>query len=196
MEYTCIHWPLQTLLHTQWLAKCTLLLHYYKKIGIQSLWAMFNFKNLKKWIVLWRAPKSLVRPKLGPSYSIAEMWGTRGTLPAFNTKRGRRACWSSGIGTRKSDKPYLLSYSILHQNQPTSWLIHIRNTFGVGTSHGQPWTHLTHHGLDSREATTFPLIVFSALLHRTYIQMALFPETPKVESRNCPGLDCRDFGRS
>jgi hypothetical protein len=24
--------------------------------------------------------------------------------------------------------------------------------------------------------------------------MALFPETPKVESRNCPGLDSRDFG--
>jgi hypothetical protein len=37
--------------------------------------------------------------------------------------------------------------------------------FGVGTSHGQPWTHLTHHGLDSREATTFPHIVFSMLLH-------------------------------
>ncbi len=47
------------------------------------------------------------------------------------------------------------------------------------------WTHLTHHGPDSREATTFPLIVFSAALHRGYIQMALFPGTPKLESRNC-----------
>jgi len=63
----------------------------------------------------------------------------------------------------------------------------------------------THHGPDSREATTFPHIVFSATLRRGYIQMALFPRTPKLESRNCletipvgvPGLwelitpDCR-----
>jgi hypothetical protein len=48
------------------------------------------------------------------------------------------------------------------------------------------WTHLTHHGPDSGEATTFPLIVFSAALRRGYIQMALFPGTPKLESRNCP----------
>ncbi len=26
--------------------------------------------------------------------------------------------------------------------------------------------------------------------------MALFPRTPKEESRNCPGLDSRDFGNS
>jgi hypothetical protein len=45
---------------------------------------------------------------------------------------------------------------------------------------------MTHHGPDSREATTFPLIVFSAALCRGYIQMALFPGTPKLESRNCP----------
>jgi hypothetical protein len=50
------------------------------------------------------------------------------------------------------------------------------------------WTHLTHHGLDSGEATTFPLIVFSAALRRGYIQMALFPGTPKLESRNCPEI--------
>jgi hypothetical protein len=67
------------------------------------------------------------------------------------------------------------------------------------------WTHLTHHSPDSREATTFPLIVFSAALRRDYIQMALFLGTLKLESRNCleivpvgvPGLwelitpDCR-----
>ncbi len=46
------------------------------------------------------------------------------------------------------------------------------------------WTHLTHHGPDSGEATTFPLIVFSAALRRGYIQMALFLRTPKLESRN------------
>jgi len=53
----------------------------------------------------------------------------------------------------------------------------------------QIYTHLIHHGSDSGEATTFPHIVFSAALRRTYIQMTLFPGTPKVESRNCPGLD-------
>jgi hypothetical protein len=74
----------------------------------------------------------------------------------------------------------------LHQNKPPTWLIHIP---------GHPWVlwqatgtldHETHHGPDSGEATTFPHIVFSATPHRDYIQMALFPGTPKLESRNCP----------
>jgi hypothetical protein len=54
---------------------------------------------------------------------------------------------------------------------------------------GQPTgtlDHKTHHGPDSGEATTFPLIVFSAPRFGGYIQMALFPGTPKLESRNCP----------
>jgi hypothetical protein len=50
------------------------------------------------------------------------------------------------------------------------------------------WTHKTHHNLDLGEATTFPHIVFSMLLHRTYMRMALFPATPKEESRNCPEI--------
>jgi hypothetical protein len=44
---------------------------------------------------------------------------------------------------------------------------------------------MTHHGPDSGEATTFPLIIFSAAPRGGYIQMALFPGTPKLESRNC-----------
>ncbi len=46
--------------------------------------------------------------------------------------------------------------------------------------------HKTHHGPDSGEATTFPHVVFSAPHFGDYIQMALFPGTPKLESRNCP----------
>ncbi len=46
--------------------------------------------------------------------------------------------------------------------------------------------YLTHHGPDSGEATTFPHIVFSASHRGGYIRMALFPGTPKLESRNCP----------
>ncbi len=57
-------------------------------------------------------------------------------------------------------------------------------------------THLTHHGPDSGEATTFPHIIFFALLYHTHIQMAFIPGTPKEESRNCSGLDSRDFGNS
>jgi hypothetical protein len=69
----------------------------------------------------------------------------------------------------------------------------------------QPWCwdkplatriHLTHHGPDSGEATTFAHIVFSAFAHGTYIQMAFYPGTPKEESWNYLGLDSRDFGSS
>jgi len=76
----------------------------------------------------------------------------------------------------------------LHQNKPPTWLIHIP---------GHPWVlgqttgtldHETHHGPDSGEATTFPHIVLSATPHRDYIQMAFFPGTPKLESRNCPKI--------
>jgi hypothetical protein len=42
--------------------------------------------------------------------------------------------------------------------------------------------HKTHHGPDSGDATTIPYIIYYATLRRTYIQVALFPETPKLES--------------
>jgi hypothetical protein len=63
------------------------------------------------------------------------------------------------------------------------------HALGVRTSHGLTRTHMTHHGPDSRGATTNLPIVFSVPIRRTCIRMALFPGTPKVESRNCP-----DFG--
>jgi hypothetical protein len=55
---------------------------------------------------------------------------------------------------------------------------------------------LTHHGPNSEEATTFPHVVYSAALRGGYIQMALFPGSPKEESRNCPGLESQNFGSS
>jgi hypothetical protein len=76
----------------------------------------------------------------------------------------------------------------LHQNKPPTWLVHIP---------GHPWVlgqatgtsdHKTHHGPNSGEATTFPHIVFFAPCFGDYIQMALFPRTPKLESRNCPEI--------
>ncbi len=77
---------------------------------------------------------------------------------------------------------------ILHPKQTTKWLVHIwEHPWVLGQTTGT-LTHKTHHGPDSGEATTFPHIVFSATLRGGYIQMALFPGTPKLESR--------DFGSS
>ncbi len=47
------------------------------------------------------------------------------------------------------------------------------------------WTHKTHHGPDSGEATTFPHIVFSAAGRVGYIRMAQIPGTPEITP------DCR-----
>ncbi len=63
--------------------------------------------------------------------------------------------------------------------------LHSGTPLGVGTSHGHfgpqdtSWPGLggSHH---------LPHIVFSAPHFGDYIQMALFPGTPKLESRNCP----------
>ncbi len=48
------------------------------------------------------------------------------------------------------------------------------------------WTHKTHHGPNSGEATTFPHKVFSAAGRGGYIRMAHFVRTPEMESRKCP----------
>jgi hypothetical protein len=47
-------------------------------------------------------------------------------------------------------------------------------------SHKQTQTHKTHHGLDLWEATTFPLIVYFAPLHKAHIQMVFCPGTPEI----------------
>ncbi len=65
-----------------------------------------------------------------------------------------------------------------------------RTPFGVGTSHG----HFEPQDSPRPELGSMPppysLIVYSATLRRTHIQVALFPGTSKLESRNptkCPG---------
>jgi hypothetical protein len=47
---------------------------------------------------------------------------------------------------------------------------------------------MTHHGPGSGGVTTILPIVFFVPLRRTCIRMTLFPRTPKMESRNCPGF--------
>ncbi len=76
---------------------------------------------------------------------------------------------------------------------------------GLTLTHYNPGSRVSHHltplgGEASTfplgEANHFPLIVFSVTLHGAHIQMALFPGTPELESRNCPRVESRDFGGS
>jgi hypothetical protein len=93
-----------------------------------------------------------------------------------------------GIRLRRGTR---LSSLNLHPKPTTRGLVHIReHPWMLGQATGT-LTHLTHHGLDSKEATTFPHIIYSAPLRQGYIQMAFFPRTPKEESWNCPGLESR-----
>jgi len=115
---------------------------------------------------------------------VAESWDSKGA-PDFQHYRGVEGRARSpgirlGKGTRRSNL-------ILHPKQTTKWLVHIREHPWVLGQATATLTHKTHHGPNSGEATTFPHIVFSATLRGDYIQMALFPGTSKLESRNCPG---------
>jgi hypothetical protein len=83
------------------------------------------------------------------------------------------------MGTRMNDKQINYSHGP-YTNQTTSWLVHSLSTFGARTSHGQTRTHKIHHGLNLGEATTFPLIVFSMLGHKSNTQMSFCPKTPKL----------------
>jgi hypothetical protein len=116
--------------------------------------------------------------------SVVAERGTRKGAPDFQHYRGVEGhAKSPGIRLGRGTSRSSLN---LHQNKPLTCLVHIP---------GHPWMlgqatgtldHKTHHGLDSGEATTFPHIVFSTTLRWGYIQMALFPGTSKLESRNCP----------
>jgi hypothetical protein len=116
---------------------------------------------------------------------IAESWDSEGA-PDFQHYRGVEGHARSpgirlGRGTRRSSLN-------LHPKQTTKWLVHIREHLWVLGQATGTLTHKTHHSPDSGEATTFPHIVFSVPHFGDYIQMALFPGTPKLESRNCPEI--------
>jgi hypothetical protein len=53
-------------------------------------------------------------------------------------------------------------------------------------NHGRLRIHKTHHGSNSREATTFPHIVYSALLHGALIQMAFCLGSPEIAKVGIP----------
>jgi hypothetical protein len=58
--------------------------------------------------------------------------------------------------------------------------MHSWNTFDAWTNHEYTWIHKTHHALDLREATTFPLIVFSIINHGGCIEMSFCFRTFKT----------------
>ncbi len=126
---------------------------------------------------------SLLNPLEGPSVLSCENVELKGVLD-FQDQRGVEGhARSPGIRLGRGTR---LSSLNLHPKPTTKGLVHIReHPWVLGQAMGT-LTHKTHHGPDSGEATTFPHIVFSATLRGGYIQMALFPGTLKLESRNCP----------
>jgi hypothetical protein len=65
---------------------------------------------------------------------------------------------------------------------------HSGTPLGVGTCHGHLDTQDSPRPGLGGEATTFPLIVYSALAHGGSTRMAHFVGTPEMESRNCPEI--------
>ncbi len=111
---------------------------------------------------------------------VAESWDSEGA-PDFQHYRGVEGrARSPGIRLGRGTRGSSLN---LHPKQTTKWLVHIReHPWVLGQATGT-LDHKTHHGPDSGEAITFPHIVFFTTLRWGYIQMALFPGTPKLESR-------------
>jgi hypothetical protein len=66
--------------------------------------------------------------------------------------------------------------------------MHSWSTFGARMSHGHIETHKIHHDLDSREATTFPLIVFFVISHGATsfcLKNLGIPKFPKLGLLTC-----------
>jgi hypothetical protein len=62
------------------------------------------------------------------------------------------------------------------------------STFGAWTNRGQTQTHKTHHGLDLREATTFPFIIFYVPGHRASTHNSFCLATPNLGVSKFPKL--------
>jgi hypothetical protein len=90
----------------------------------------------------------------------------------------------------------MTSELIIHMNlhNPTiSWLMHSWNIFGAQTSHEHTWTHKTHHGLDLKEATTFPLYYSLWLAMGANIQMSFCPNVEILKIGTPSTLEGHNF---
>jgi hypothetical protein len=81
-------------------------------------------------------------------------------------------------------------------NQTTSWLMRDWNIFGARTNHRHPRIHKIHHSPELEEAITFPLIIFSVINHRGYIQMSFSFENPKLGIPKFPKLELSAFWKA
>ncbi len=103
----------------------------------------------------------------------AEGGGVGACSLAHNTLKGRGACWSSGMGLGRVDKLHSLTRACMEPHKVVrTQLEHIWCQDEPRATR----THKTHHRPDLGEATTFPLIVYSAPLHGAYIQMAFLSQ--------------------
>ncbi len=116
---------------------------------------------------------------------VTESWDLEGALDFQHYRGVKGRARSPGIRLGRRIRGSSLN---LHPKQTTKWLIHIPGHPSVLGQATCTLDHKTHHSPDSGEATTFPHILFSTTLHGGYIQMALFPGTPKLESRNYPEI--------
>jgi hypothetical protein len=80
---------------------------------------------VKYWLIIdfthtwWRSPKFLVRPKKGPTMlKSGSSWNLVPT-PALSTRRGRKACWGSGIKLGRGTSYSLIQTCI----KPTNMLV-------------------------------------------------------------------------
>jgi hypothetical protein len=83
-------------------------------------------------------------------------------------KKGMLELWDGDYDKWQVDQLFTWTYI----NQTTTWLVHNWNIFGAWTSHGHTWTHNTHHGRNSGETITFPLIGLFVINHWGYIQIS------------------------
>jgi hypothetical protein len=111
---------------------CTLNINIFDTLpshGVKPTWRFHKVKLRK--VKTWRH---------GPGFQLKK--GVEGRVGSPGIRLGR--------GTSRSSLN-------LHQNKPPTWLVHIPgHPWVLGQATGN-WTHLTHHGPDSGEATTSPL---------------------------------------
>jgi len=134
---------------------------------------------------VWRAPKSLVESHLRVQLCRdAESWDLRAVLD-FQRYRGVEGrARSPGIRLGRGTR---LSSLNLHPKLTTKGLVHIReHPWVLGQATGT-LTHLTHHSPYSREAITFPHIVFPAAPRGSYTEWHIFPGLPRRSPEIVPG---------
>jgi hypothetical protein len=135
---------------------------------------------------MWRTPTFLERLKCkseSENNIRIRNWGTFPNSQHFGGGRCVKASrWELG---------WMISRSIIHMNLHipnnklvSAWLEH----FWCTDKPWAYWTHKTHHSPNLGEAITFPLIVFSMISHKGYIQMSFCFGTPKLRVPKFPKL--------